>query len=42
MDLYNNEIVAFTLYDHQKKELIIDMLQVALKVRSYLKEVIVH
>ncbi|ARF12701.1 transposase [Sporosarcina ureae] len=42
MDLYNNEIVAYKLYDHQQTPLVIDTLKAALAARNYPKGVIVH
>ncbi|MDV6379488.1 IS3 family transposase [Sporosarcina sp. GW1-11] len=42
MDLYNNEIVAYKLYDHQQTPLVIDTLKEALAARNYPKGVIVH
>jgi putative transposase len=42
MDLYNNEIVAYTLWDHQETSLVLDTLDKALELRNYPKGVIVH
>lgn len=42
LDLYNNEIVAYKLYDHQQTELVIDTLKAALRARNYPKGVIIH
>ncbi len=42
MDLYNNEIVAYKLYDHQQTPLVIDTLKEALKLRSYPEGIIIH
>ncbi|AQQ53208.1 transposase [Planococcus lenghuensis] len=42
MDLYNNEIVAYKLYDHQQTPLVADTLREALRVRGNPKGVIVH
>lgn len=42
MDLYNNEIVAYKLYDHQQVPLVLDTLKEALAKRSYPEGVIVH
>lgn len=42
LDLYNNEIVAYKLYDHQQTELVIDTLKEALRARNYPKGVIIH
>lgn len=42
LDLYNNEIIAYKLYDHQQTPLVMDVLKEALKVRNYPKGVIVH
>lgn len=42
MDLYNNEIIAFKLYDHQQTPLVIDTLKEALALRNYPEGVIVH
>ncbi|WP_391202224.1 IS3 family transposase [Psychrobacillus sp. L4] len=42
MDLYNNEIVAYKLYNHQQTPLVIDTLKEALIARGNPQEVIVH
>ena len=42
MDLFNNEIVAHKMYDHQQTPLVIDTLNEALKLRGYPEGVIVH
>lgn len=42
MDLYNNEIVAYRLYDHQQTPLVIDTLKAALEARGNPKGVIIH
>lgn len=42
MDLYNNEIVAYKMYDHQQTPLVIDTLKEALERRSYPEGVIIH
>lgn len=42
MDLYNNEIVAYKLYNHQQTPLVIDTLKEALAVRNNPEGVIVH
>lgn len=42
MDLYNNEIVAYKMYDHQQTPLVLDTLKEALERRYYPKGVIVH
>ncbi|MGE7623777.1 IS3 family transposase [Viridibacillus sp. NPDC096237] len=42
LDLYNNEIVAYKIYDHQKIPLIMDTLQAALAARNFPKGVIIH
>ncbi|KGR89791.1 transposase [Ureibacillus massiliensis 4400831 = CIP 108448 = CCUG 49529] len=42
LDLYNNEIVAYKLYDHQQTPLVMDVLKAALEKRSYPNGVIVH
>lgn len=42
MDLYNNEIVAAKLYDHQQTPLVLDTLKEALKRRAYPEGVIIH
>lgn len=42
LDLYNNEIVAYRLYDHQQTPLVMDVLKAALEARNYPKGVIVH
>lgn len=42
LDLYNNEVVAYKLYDHQQTPLVIDVLKEALKARNNPEGVIVH
>jgi len=42
LDLYNNEIVAYRLYDHQQTSLVIDTLKAALEARGNPKGVIIH
>lgn len=42
MDLFNNEIVAYKLYDHQETPLVMDTLKEALAVRNHPEGVIVH
>ncbi|MBB6601760.1 IS3 family transposase [Bacillus sp. FSL M8-0266] len=42
MDLYNNEVVAYTLDDHQQTSLILDTLRIALEKRNLPKGVLVH
>jgi len=42
MDLFNNEIVAYKLYDHQQTPLVIDTLMEALEHRSSPDGVIIH
>jgi len=42
LDLYNNEIVAYKLYDHQQTPLVIDTLQAALEARNYPEDVLIH
>jgi putative transposase len=42
MDLYNNEIVAYKLYNHQQTPLVMDTLREALIARGYPQGVIVH
>lgn len=42
MDLYNNEIVAYKLYNHQQTPLVIDTLEEALDNRNHPEGVIVH
>ncbi|WP_341300646.1 IS3 family transposase [Lysinibacillus sp. FSL H8-0500] len=42
LDLYNNEIVAYKLYDHQQTPLVMDVLKAALEARNDPKGVIVH
>ncbi|RSL32347.1 IS3 family transposase [Salibacterium salarium] len=42
MDLYNNEIVAYKMYDHQQVPLVLDTLKEALEQRSYPEGVIIH
>lgn len=42
MDLYNNEIVAAKLYDHQQTPLVLDSLKAALEKHAHTKGVIIH
>lgn len=42
IDLYNNEIVAFKLYDHQQVPLVLDTLKEALARRAYPTGVLLH
>lgn len=42
MDLFNNEIVAYKLYDHQQTPLVIDTLKAALAKRKNPEGVIIH
>ncbi len=42
MDLFNNEIVAYKLYDHQQTPLVIDTLQMAIANRNHPEGVIIH
>lgn len=42
MDLYNNEIVAYKLYNHQQTPLVVDTLEMALCNRNHPEGVIVH
>uniref|UniRef100_UPI00372D5095 DDE-type integrase/transposase/recombinase n=1 Tax=Exiguobacterium sp. S22-S28 TaxID=3342768 RepID=UPI00372D5095 len=42
MDLFNNEIIAYTLYEHQQTPLVIDTLKIALENRNYPEGVILH
>jgi putative transposase len=42
MDLYNNQIVSYKLYTHQKIPLVADTLKEALEVRGNPKGVIIH
>ncbi len=42
MDLFNNEIVAYKLYDHQQTSLVIDTLKMALDARNTPEGVIIH
>lgn len=42
LDLYNNEIVAYRLYDHQQTPLVIDTLKAVLEARGNPKGVIIH
>jgi putative transposase len=42
MDLYNNEIVAYKLYNHQQTALVMDTLREALIARGNPQGVIVH
>lgn len=42
MDLFNNEIVAYKLYNHQQTPLVIDTLKAALAVRNYPEGIIIH
>ncbi|SFD66429.1 Integrase core domain-containing protein [Bacillus sp. OV194] len=42
LDLFNNEIVAYKLYDHQQTPLVIDTLEEALRSREYPEGVMIH
>ena len=42
MDLFNNEIIAYKLYEHQQTPLVIDTLKVALENRNHPEGVIIH
>lgn len=42
LDLYNNEIVAYKLYNHQQTPLVMDTLKAALEIRNHPQGVIVH
>lgn len=42
MDLYNNEIVAYKLYNHQQTSLVIDTLEEALAKRNNPQGIIIH
>ena len=42
MDLFNNEIVAYKLYNHQQTPLVIDTLKAALAKRNNPEGVIIH
>ena len=42
LDLFNNEVVAYKLYDNQQTPLVMDVLKAALKVRNFPEGVIVH
>ena len=42
MDLFNNEIVAYKMYDHQQTPLVIDTLKEALEMRGNPEGVIIH
>lgn len=42
MDLFNNEIVAYKLYEHQQTPLVIDTLKMALENRDHPEGVILH
>jgi putative transposase len=42
IDLYNNEIVAYKLYNHQQTPLVIDTLEEALNKRNHPEGIIVH
>lgn len=42
MDLFNNEIVAYKMYDHQQTPLVIDTLKEALETRGNPEGVIIH
>lgn len=42
MDLYNNEVVAYKLYNHQQTPLVIDTLNEALERRGYPEGIIIH
>ncbi|MER2109039.1 MAG: DDE-type integrase/transposase/recombinase [Solibacillus sp.] len=35
LDLFNNEIVAYKMYDHQQTPLVMDVLKAALEARHY-------
>lgn len=35
LDLFNNEIVAYKLYDHQQTPLVMDVLKSTLEARNY-------
>ncbi|PCK22544.1 transposase [Bacillus pumilus] len=42
MDLYNNEVVAYTLDDHQQTALVLDTLRTSLEKRNHPKGVLIH
>lgn len=42
LDLYNNEIVAYRHYTHQKTSLVMDVLEAALESRNHPEGVIIH
>lgn len=42
MDLYNNEIIAYKLYNHQQTPLVIDTLEEALNKRNNPEGIIIH
>ncbi|QNO15553.1 hypothetical protein HYG86_12620 [Alkalicella caledoniensis] len=42
MDLLNNEIIAYKLYDHQQTPLVIDTLKTALTSAEYPEGVTIH
>ncbi len=42
MDLFNNEIIAYKLYEHQQTPLVIDTLKIALENRNHPEGVIIH
>ncbi|MDW2887182.1 IS3 family transposase [Exiguobacterium artemiae] len=42
IDLFNNEIVAYKLYDHQQTPLVVDTLKLALENRNHPEGVILH
>ncbi|MER2108906.1 MAG: IS3 family transposase [Solibacillus sp.] len=42
LDLFNNEIVAYKMYDHQQTPLVMDVLKAALEARNNPKGVLVH
>ncbi|WP_144429868.1 IS3 family transposase [Exiguobacterium chiriqhucha] len=42
IDLFNNEIVAYKLYDHQQTPLVIDTLRMALESRNNPEGIIIH
>lgn len=42
MDLFNNEIVAYKLYDNQQTSLVMDTLKEALRVRNHPEGVMIH
>jgi hypothetical protein len=42
MDMYNNEVVAYKLFNHQQVPLIIDTLKQALEDRNHPEDLIIY